>query len=52
MYMCLSARQTALFFRRSIKFNKILRRVCLPPPTIPFIHLPSGQNATAPNIAF
>lgn len=32
MYMCLSAHQAALFFRRSIKFNKIPRRVCLPPP--------------------
>lgn len=50
--MCLSAHQTALFFHRSIKFNKILRRVYVTPPTIPLIHLPSGQNATAPNIAF
>ena len=55
VYVCLSTRQNSLFFRSSIKFNKILCLcvcVCLPPSTIPLSRLPSGQNVTAPNVTF
>ena len=53
MCVCLSTRQNSLFSGSSIEFNKILCLcVCLPPSTVPLNRLPSGQNATTPNVAF